>query len=212
MAFGVFACARTPNDETEIAQSVVRIAGTACLKPILGTGAVVDNDWVVTSAHVIAGAGPDLRVITLDGAEIPVEVVGFDPEKDIALLLAVDLAAPSLRFSSAQSGTQGVIAAVTAGIELNLIEYRVNRKVLVKISNIYDEGEFDREALDIEASGVGPGVSGAPLLDEAGAMVGMFFAHSREREGGAYALDASEIEAFLEKIGERPVDRGRCRG
>lgn len=191
---------------------MLRIAGTACLKPILGTGSVVDHELVVTGAHVIAGAEEDLRVITLDGGEFPVAVVAFDPEKDIALLLAFGLNAPTLRFSAAHSGTEGVIAAVTADLELNLIPYRVARNVTVNISNIYNEGEFDRKALDIEAE-VHPGVSGAPLLNRTGAMVGMVFAKSRVREGAAYALDASEIKDLMNAAEATDrVDRGRCRG
>ena len=43
--------------------------------------------------------------------------------------------------------------------------------------DIYDEGQVLRQTIEIEAE-VGPGDSGAPLLDETGAMVGLLFAES----------------------------------
>jgi S1-C subfamily serine protease len=126
--------------------------------------------------------------------------------------LATDgLVAPPLPIGSAEAGDVGVIASVTADLKLNLIDYRVARIVVARSGDIYDQGSVERTVLDIEAQ-VGPGVSGAALLNDAGAIVGIVFAESDDDADAAYALDAGEITAFLDSIDAGPaVEHGRCR-
>ena len=190
-------------------ESVASIAGTACITPIRATAVVIDDDLALTVAHAIAGAEDDLRVVTSDGAEHAVTVVGFDPERDLALLAVPTWDAPSLPLRNAAVDEWGRIAAMRP--QLEPIPYRVSRIVNARSGDIYDEGAVERTALDIVAD-VGPGVSGAPLIDVGGNVAGVVFASSRSREGAAWALDISEIEAFLSSVDPTTeADRGRCR-
>ena len=198
------------EDADAVRSSLARVAGTACLKPILATAVVVEDGLLLTVAHAIAGAEEDLKVIGLDGIERPALVVGFDPERDLALLEAdgfherIEMAAPE-----ADSG--GTIAAVGSDLVIERIPYRILRLVTARSGDIYNQGEVLRQALEIEAR-VSPGHSGAPLLDLDGAMVGLLFAGSQDVEDSAWALHVSEIEEFLEEAGRNAeVDRGRCR-
>ena len=190
--------------------SLARVAGTACLKPILATAVVVEDGLLLTVAHAIAGAEEDLKVIGLDGTERPALVVAFDPERDLALL-EVDGFHERIEMAAPEADSGGTIAAVGSDLAIEGIPYRILRLVTARSGDIYNEGEVLREALEIEAR-VSPGDSGAPLLDRNGAMVGLLFAGSEGVEDSAWALHVSEIEAFLEgawRSGE--VDRGRCR-
>lgn len=206
------ACATAESTDVEsAAASVVRIAGTACLAPILASGIVVAPEQVVTVAHAVAGAENDLRVVTAEGREHPVEVVGFDPELDIALLAAPGLAGPPMEPGTAAPQDVGFIAAMSGDHGLDLIDYTVLRVVNARSGDIYDEGHVERAALDIRSAAT-RGTSGAPLVDEEGSYVGMVFAISRDREDGVYALASSEISGFLASaVSADPVDRGRCR-
>lgn len=191
--------------------SLGRVSGTACLRPILATAVAVGGDLMLTVAHAIAGAEDDLRVITLDGAERHVSVVGFDPLLDLALLDVEGLAAPAVTFGDAEKGETGVIIAVAADLAVVSIDYRVRQEVIARSGDIYDQGEVLRPALELEAV-IDPGHSGAPLMDPSGAMVGMVFARSTEETGQAWALQAGEIEEFLASVEVgTEVDRGRCR-
>lgn len=213
LSLGTIACGEYPSspDPEVISPSVARVAGTACLRPIIASAVVVGHGLALTVAHAIAGADDDLSIITLERAEHAVRVVGFDPDRDLALLSVDGLDAPALPFGSAVAGDVGVIAAVSGALELNLIEYHVLRVVEAHSGNIYDQGRVERAALDIEAD-IAPGVSGAALIDADGAIVGMVFAESRDREGGAYALEASEIRSFLDSVDVGTVvEAGRCR-
>ena len=197
-----------PGEEAR--PSLARVAGTACLKPILATAVVVDDGLLLTVAHAVAGADPDLTVIDLGGTERAAQVVAFDPARDLALL-EVDGFTNPIRMGEALAETTGTIGAVGSDLRVEAIPYRIIRIVSASSGDIYDEGQVLRQALEIEAS-VGPGDSGAPLLNEEGAMVGMLFAESQGVDGSAWALHVSEIESFLDS--PRPggdVDRGRCR-
>lgn len=216
VALGATACGRstdvgTEPSETDIAQSVARLAGTACLRPIIASAVVVGEGLLLTVAHAVAGAEDDLRVITPDGAEHGVVVVGFDPERDLALLFAESLDAPVLLLGTAAAEDIGVIASVTSGLDVEMIEYRVRRRVNARSGNIYREGTVERAALDLEAA-ITAGVSGAALINGEGAIAGVVYAASTELDSVTYALETSEISAFLESVDvETAVDRGRCR-
>ena len=191
--------------------SVARLAGTACVSPILGTAFVVDDELALTVAHAIAGAEEDLRVVTTDGVVHDVSVVGFDPERDLALLSVPGWAGSPLVLQAAAPGDRGGIGAVDGDANVELIPYRIDRIVNARSGDIYDEGAVERTALDLQAS-VGPGVSGAPLVNWNGEVAGVLFANSRTRDGAAWALDVSEIEEFLAAVDiENEVGRGRCR-
>ena len=206
---GVTACGGS-QPISGVRASLARVAGTACLKPILATAVVVEDGLLLTVAHAIAGAEQDLRAVDLEGTEREVLVVAFDPARDLALL-AVDGFDDPIDVVTPKEGGAGIITAVNGDLEVDEIAYRINRIVTASSGDIYDEGQVLRQALDIEAE-IGPGDSGAPLLDARGAMVGVVFATSTGVAGSAWALHASEIEAFLgaPRTGAE-VDRGRCR-
>ena len=195
-----------------IGHSVVRIAGTACLRPILATGIVIGHNRVMTVAHAVAGADDDLSVVTIDGAEHVPRLVAFDPRLDIAVLQVDDLNASPLLPAEASPQDSGVIAAMNRDMAVDLIDYEVLRIVNARSGDIYDEGTVERTALDVR-SRASPGTSGAPLVDDEGNYVGMVFAISRDRDDGVYALASAEIVAFLDTVDGAPAtDRGRCRG
>jgi S1-C subfamily serine protease len=202
------ACAGSPIEETEA--SLGRVGGTACLRPILATAVVVDDERMLTVAHAVAGADDDLHVLGLDGTRYSVTVIGFDPDRDLALLYVAGLNAPSIQLGTAGEGDSGFITSILRDHEIKPIEYRVARVVTARSGDIYDQGEVLRKALELDAV-TESGDSGAPLINEAGLMVGMLFARSTNAEG-SWALHADEIDAFLESVtGEDEVDRGRCR-
>lgn len=202
------ACVGSPIDEAEA--SLGRVAGTACLRPILATAVVVDPELMLTVAHAVAGADDDLHVLGLDGTRYPVTVIGFDPDRDLALLYVAGLEAPSIQLGTAGEGDSGLITSISRDHEVKRIEYRVARVVTARSGDIYDEGQVLRKSFDLEAV-TEPGDSGAPLIDVSGMMVGMLFARSTDADR-SWALHVDEIDAFLESItGEEEVDRGRCR-
>ena len=191
--------------------SVVRVAGTACLNPIIATGVIVEDGLVLTVAHAVAGAEDDLAVVTTSGEEYIVDVIGFDPELDLALLAAPGLTGEFVSFADARAGGTGEINSVSRDQEVELVDYEVLRLVNARSGDIYDEGHVERDTLDISAR-LTHGMSGAPLVHGDGSIVGVVFAISNDREDAGYALASNEIEAFLDGVDRSSVsERGSCR-
>ena len=202
---------RAIAEPLDVRDSIVRLAGTACLKPILVTAFVVASGTIVTVAHGIAGVGDDLRVIDSLGGVHDVDVMAFDDQLDIAVISVDGFEGIPIDAAQAVPGTSGVVAAMTADSDIALIDYEVLRNVNARTADIYNDGTVERAAVDVR-SDVQRGTSGAPLLNDKGEYIAMLFAISSDRESGVYALAASEIVDYLSTatMGTH-VDRGRCR-
>jgi S1-C subfamily serine protease len=75
--------------------------------------------------------------------------------------------------------------------------------------DVYGSRTVERDALQIEAA-VAPGDSGAALVDNAGALVGIVFASSRRVGGRAYAVAASELRPLLSRRRSAAPRPGLC--
>ena len=194
----------------DLAPSVARVTGTACNRTVEGSAALVADGLYLTNAHVIAGAEPGLQLRLPGAADVAGAVVGFDPDRDLALLAAPAATGPPFRIGSTKAGDSGAIAAVTTDLEVQMIDYEVLRRILATGDDIYGEGDVARQAIEVAAD-IGSGVSGAALVNTDGELVGVVFAESRTNES-TYAVYASEIEAFISEVNaETEVGTGRCR-
>ena len=213
VAMALAACGshRGITDAVDVEDSIVRISGTACLKPILATGFVVDEGTIVTVAHGIAGVEDDLRVVDASGSRHRVEVVAFDDKLDIAVMSVAGYAGTPIQSAGAKPQDTGVIGAMSTDSTIDLIDYEVLRIVNARSGDIYDEGHVERAAIDVRTDAK-RGTSGAPLLDGDGEYIGMVIAVSRDRDDGVYALAAFEIVEFLASSPVSPgTEIGRCR-
>lgn len=178
----------------------------------VGSGVIVDADgYVLTNHHVIAGA-QRIEVRLPDGREAEAELVGTDPETDLALLrLPADQRGqlPVIEFGSSKSLQVGdtVLAignpfdvgqTVTAGIVSALQRQQLGINVF--------ENFIQTDAA------INPGNSGGALVDAQGRLVGINSA-IYSRSGGSLGLGfaipvemASEVMAALKRDGQ--VARG----
>ena len=86
----------------------------------------------------------------------------------------------------------------------------VTKRIIVTIEDIYVEGEYQRQAIEID-SPISAGDSGAPVYDDNGDVLGIVYARSRVRDGVGFAVRSSEIERVLARVGEPVADASRCR-
>ncbi len=200
----------SPPTAEDIASSVARVSGIACNRTVEGSAALIADGLYITNAHVIAGSGAGLQLRLPNAGNVAATVVGFDPNRDLALLAAPGGTGNPLAIGSSEAGDKGAIASVTTDLDIELIEYEVLRRILATGDDIYGEGDVARQALEIEAD-IGSGVSGAPLISKAGELVGVVFAESRTR-GSSYAVYSAEIESFLAEVDPTTtVASGRCK-
>ncbi|MDP1819995.1 MAG: MarP family serine protease [Acidimicrobiales bacterium] len=191
-----------------VVPSTVKVQGVACRRIQEGSGFVVGDELVVTNAHVVAGES-DTVVQRSDGSEIDAAVVAFDPRRDLALLRAPGLDRPSLERTDIETGGVGAVLGHPGGGPLRAAPFQVARAVRATGTDIYDAARTERQVL-ILAVGLQPGDSGAALIDPAGRVVGVAFAIAPDKDGVAYALDMSELEAVLDTDLSAPADTGPC--
>jgi S1-C subfamily serine protease len=174
----------------------------------VGTAFLVASDLLATSAHVVAGIeSPILRV---GSAEVSSRVVAFDPVSDLAVLRVDEDLGEPLSLGSAVVGSAVALVAFdddSLPIERQLI---VQQAIRATGEDIYGDIGGGRDALLLEGS-VARGNSGGPVVDEDGAVVGVMFANSRGDAGTSFAVQAGELRALLDEVGDRPVPPTDCR-
>lgn len=193
------------------ARSTVRIVGEACDGVQEGSGFVVADAYVVTSAHVVAGM-QDPFVQTGDGASQPGTTVLFDPELDVAVLLVGQAPGPPLRFGTgADRGTRGAVLGYPGGGPLTGDGAAVLRSIDAVGRDIYGRGEAERTVLELQTE-VRPGNSGGPFVLADGRVVGVVFAASSSDEDIGYAIAAEDVVPRVEGIlgVTREVTTGPC--
>jgi S1-C subfamily serine protease len=189
-----------------------------------GSGFVLDEDgYVVTNAHVVTteadatGGGAEradeVFVEFADGNRVPAEIVGDDPNVDVALLkvdpeglrltplelgtpetitVGEPVAAIGSPFGEPQSLTIGVISALDRNIQ-SLTEFQIGN------------------AIQTDAP-INPGNSGGPLLDADGRVIGIN-AQIRSRSGGGegvgFAIPVDAVRRSVRELrGKGRVDYG----
>jgi S1-C subfamily serine protease len=191
----------------DVVRSTVKVSGVACSRVQEGSGFFVDDDLVVTNAHVVAGED-DTQVQLFDGRTFDADVVAFDPESDLAVL-RTDGAAPALALGTGRVGDTGGVFGYPGGGPLEISPFRVAEQINAVGRDIFDRGTTTRDVLVLAAE-LAPGDSGSALVDADGQVVGVAFAVAPDRSGVSYALAVDEVRPLLEGDLDRERDTGSC--
>jgi uncharacterized membrane protein required for colicin V production len=207
----------TPTDPqaARIAASAVdstaRITTRACDSQVNGTGVIVAPGYVVTNAHVVAGATAIRATIGSDVADA--EPVLFDPNLDVAVLHVPGLDGRALRFATSvpERGATGAALGYAGGGSLAVLPAAVAGAYEAIGHDIYDGAQVRREIVELRAA-IEPGDSGGPLILEDGTIGGLVFAESRTDPEVGYALSPVAISTRVSPAIGRTgvVDVGRC--
>jgi 2-alkenal reductase len=176
-----------------------------------GSGFVIDSQgYIATNAHVVTSEdgenAEDVFVEFADGNRVPAEIVGDDPNADVALLkvdpaglrltplelgasdtldVGEPVAAIGSPFGERQSLSIGVISAIDRNIE-SLTQFAIGN------------------AIQTDAA-INPGNSGGPLLDARGRVIGVNAQIKSESGGGegvGFAIPVDAVERSLRELRE----------
>jgi serine protease Do len=172
----------------------------------LGTGFIIDKaGYIITNNHVVENA-ESIKVVLKDEREFKGEIVGRDPQTDLALVKIEakgDLPAVPLGSSSELKVGEWVVAIGNPfGLENTVTAGIVSAKGRVIGSGPYDD------YIQTDAS-INPGNSGGPLLNLNGEVVGVNTAILAQGQGIGFAIPidmAKNVVAQLKGNGE--VTRG----
>ncbi len=191
--------------------STARITTRACDSQVNGTGVIVAPGYVVTNAHVVAGATAIRATIGSDVADA--EAVLFDPNLDVAVLHVPGLDGRALRFATSvpDRGATGAALGYAGGGALVVLPAAVAGTYEATGHDIYDQAQVRREIVELR-SAIEPGDSGGPLILEDGTIGGLVFAESRTDPEVGYALSPIAISTRVSPAIGRTgaVDVGRC--
>lgn len=195
-------------------EATVRVAAATCALASSGSGVVIADRYVVTNAHVVAGAEPDgIRVTTSDGRPADARVVLFDPDLDVVLLYTDPLGARPLRFASTDPdrGAVGAALGYPGGGALTIVPAAVTGAYAANGRDIYGVDTVRREILEVRAA-IERGDSGGPLILEDGTVGGLVFAEARTDDEVGYALTPTAVATRVAPgLGRTAaVDTGPC--
>lgn len=180
--------------------AVVQVVGdaSACQRRLSGTGFVIEDDYVLTNAHVVAGTNT-VVLDTVVGVK-PADVVLYDPENDIAVLHADRLGIAPLRWASKplETGDDAVVMGFPLSGPFEAEPARVRGRLRISGPDIYAHGRVEREAYTVRGD-IRQGNSGGPLLTTNGEVAGMIFGAAMDASDTGYALTANQI---ISRVGE----------
>ncbi|KAK9291513.1 hypothetical protein L1049_019461 [Liquidambar formosana] len=169
-----------------------------------GSGFVWDKDGhVVTNYHVIVGAS-HLRVKLADQLTFDAKVVGFDPDKDVAVL-HVD--APKDKLRPIRVGTS---ADLLVGQKVHAIgnPFGLEHSLTIgNISGLHREisspvtGHPMQDVIQTDAA-INPGNSGGPLLDRSGRLIGIntsIYSPSGASSGVSFSIPVDTVSGLVDQ-------------
>ena len=181
--------------------SAVAIRATGCAPgSIRGAGAVIEGGFVLTAAHVVAGASS----ITVQPANNPpgdqprlAHLVALDPNNDLALLAIAGSALPELPVAVGAATGAGV-AIVFRESKAVVHPFVITRPVQVRILDIYGQRTVTRESYQV-ATGISRGDSGAVLIGPEGTAAGVLYARSDESDDRAWATTMAPVPRLIDQ-------------
>ncbi|XP_050382092.1 protease Do-like 1, chloroplastic [Argentina anserina] len=170
-----------------------------------GSGFVWDKDGnVVTNYHVIRGAS-DLRVTLADQSTFDAKVVGFDQDKDVAVL-HVDAPKDKLRPIPV-----GISADLLVGQKVFAIgnpfglDHTLTTGVISGLRREISSAATGRPIQDViqTDAAINPGNSGGPLLDSSGSLIGIntaIYSPSGASSGVGFSIPVDTVNGIVDQL------------
>jgi S1-C subfamily serine protease len=185
-----------------VSQSVVNVSVTLGeMGGGTGTGFVIDaQGHIVTNNHV-AGDADSIEVTFIDGTILPAELVGNDPDADLAVIQVdptlIDLQPVTLADSSAVFVGQEVMAI---GSPFGQSFTATTGIVSALGRSLQQESNFSLPELIQTDAAINPGNSGGPLLDMAGNVIGVntaIMSQSESSSGIGFSIPSNTVRRIV---------------
>eukprot|EP00262_Sarcandra_glabra_P009707 TRINITY_DN2423_c0_g2_i2.p1 TRINITY_DN2423_c0_g2~~TRINITY_DN2423_c0_g2_i2.p1 ORF type:complete len:446 (-),score=62.76 TRINITY_DN2423_c0_g2_i2:30-1367(-) len=170
-----------------------------------GSGFVWDKDGhIVTNYHVIRGAS-DLRVTLADQSTYEAKVVGFDQDKDVAVL-RVEAPKDKLRPIPV-----GISADLLVGQKVYAIgnpfglDHTLTTGVISGLRREISSAATGRPIQDViqTDAAINPGNSGGPLLDSSGSLIGIntaIYSPSGASSGVGFSIPVDTVGGIVDQL------------
>ncbi len=180
---------------SRIIESTVHVRGIACGRTVQGSGFAIDDDLIVTTAHTVLGLN-EATISRTQGPSVKARPVLFDAVRDLAILKVTEATFEPLVLGSAEDHTVGAVMGWNDHETPDPTPFRIDRPINVRIEAVASIDRIDRASWLLAAE-VHNGDSGAALVNQEGAVVGIVYASTRRDEAVAYATRVEELSAAL---------------
>lgn len=167
----------------------------------LGSGVIFRKDGhILTNYHVIEKA-EEILVVLNDGREIPAQLVGADPDNDLAVLKIEGDNYPVAQFGSSAGLRVGQMAIAIGNPIGEGLKNTVTAGVISAVNRSIATGEKSalRDLIQTDAS-INPGNSGGPLLNSKGEVIGINTAIIEEAQGIGFAIPIDKAREIADLI------------
>ncbi|MGA8242482.1 MAG: trypsin-like peptidase domain-containing protein, partial [Desulfobacterales bacterium] len=166
----------------------------------LGSGVILDGKrgLIITNAHVIANAGT-IKVTLLDEREFEAEIVGADPDFDLAVLRIQSKAVlPEVKMGSSDDLMIGE-TVIAIGNPFGFSHTVTTGVISALDRSIRTDDRVFHEFIQIDAS-INPGNSGGPLLNINGELIGINTAIYAKAQGIGFAIPISKTRKIISDL------------
>jgi len=175
-----------------------------------GSGFLIDGEGhIVTNNHVAEDA-EEVQVTFHDGTVVRAEVVGTDPDSDLAVI-KVDLPAEMRDIHPVELGDSDAVEigqrAIALGNPFGLrgtlttgIVSALGRSLPLGRASIAIGARFSIPELIQTDAAINPGNSGGPLLDSQGRVIGVNTAYDPEVYGVGFAVPVNTVQRVVPRL------------
>lgn len=190
-----------------------RVLSSACDQLQEGSGFFFAPNYLMTNAHVVAGADQGATTVGSETVTMDGTVVLFDPSMDVAVIRVAQTPEDVLPMfgNEVGRGVGGAVLGYPGGGELTGVKAAVLSVIDAEGRDIYGRKPVTRRVYELQTKVV-PGNSGGPFVLTSGAVAGMVFAASTTDGNVGYAITSTQLEKDIDAAVTRvsPVDTGRC--
>jgi Do/DeqQ family serine protease len=166
----------------------------------LGSGVIIDGarGYILTNAHVIESTGK-ITVTLKDEREFEAEIIGADPDSDLAVLkIPTASALPSIEMGTSDDLMIGE-TVIAIGNPFGF-SHTVTTGVISAVGrSIRTDDKIFQDFIQIDAS-ISPGNSGGPLLNINGELIGINTAIYAKAQGIGFAIPINKARRIISDL------------
>ncbi len=166
----------------------------------LGSGVIVSPQGLILTNHHVVEAADEIQVALADGRTLPANVVGTDPETDLAVIKIEARDLPAITFgSSDRLGVGDVVLAIGNPFGVG---QTVTQGIVSALGRNHLGINTFENFIQTDAS-INPGNSGGALVDTDGHLVGVnsaIYSRTGSSNGIGFAIPVSLAKQVMEQI------------
>ena len=188
-------------------QAGINIFGQPVQAASSGSGFILSSDgYILTNYHVVQNASA-VEVTTYSGNVFQAQVIGGDPDYDIAVLKVDASGLQSAALGSSDTLRVGD-RVLAIGNPLGELTFSMSGGMVSSVNRAINVSGTPFHMIQTDAS-INPGNSGGPLLNTSGEVVGIVSAkysssNGRAVEGIGFAIPINDVRALVQDI----IDNG----